>query len=150
MYLDQNLEGGVMRALDSSEESSENAERNGYEQYREVGGIINEQDYKSALERAKDTNTIDRALIAEAELMAETSGIALENSKDALDPRVALYGTLRIDTNHGEQYHHSQMNDQRLFAEVLRMLGDTESLDKLMKEHPNIFEEKEQSQSEAK
>ncbi len=110
-----------------------------YEQYQGLGGIINKKDYQSALDRAKDTTTLDKALISQTESMAKGAGITLRNSKDALDPRIILYGILRRDTNLTKaKYHHSQMSDQRLFAEVLRMLGDVDSLQKLIETHPRI------------
>ena len=53
---------------------------------------------------------------------------------------MALYAVLRADANvDKEKYHHSQMSDQRLFAEALRMLGDTVSLRKFIAAHPHIF-----------
>ncbi|MDO8557776.1 MAG: hypothetical protein Q7S09_01115 [bacterium] len=112
---------------------------NGYQHYLELGGIINEADYESALARAKNITTLDGTLIAQAELIAKVSGIELRNTKDTIDRRTILYGILRTDTTPKEvQYHHSQMSDQRIFGEVLRMLGDADSLDKLIKAHPNI------------
>ena len=111
---------------------------NNYGRYQELGGIINEKDYQSALDRARATTTIDEILVVQADLIAKRSGIILCDSKDALDPRTILYGILRRDKNPQAKHHHSDMSDQRLFAEALRMLGDTDSLDKLIKAHPNI------------
>lgn len=125
--------------VEKEEELAEAPEgKSEYEQYVSRGGIINEKDYRSALDRAGDTSTLDRARITQAEIIARVAGITLENPEGSLDPRVALYGILRGDTNPGARYHHSQMSDQRLFAEALRMLGDTESLRKLIASHPNI------------
>ena len=106
-----------------------------YEQYKKLGGIINEKDYKNALLRAKNKKNINQSTMAQAENMAKVAGIALT------DRELALYAVLREDANPDpkERYHHSQMTDQRLFAEVLRMLGDTESLRKLISRYPNIF-----------
>ncbi|MDO8575060.1 MAG: hypothetical protein Q7R61_02180 [bacterium] len=105
-----------------------------YEQYQELGGIINREDYENALARAHDAATTpEKMLIGQAELMAEFAGIELHNTKDAVDQRITLYEILRADSKPEEiKYHHSQMSDQRLFAEVLRMLGDTDSLNKLI------------------
>ena len=78
-------------------------------------------------------------LVKELEFIAEYSGIKLHNTKNDPDPRTILYIILRIDAKPTEvEYHHSQMGDQRLFAEVLRMLEDADSLQKLIEAHPNI------------
>jgi len=82
----------------------------------------------------------------QAEGMAKAAGIVLESREEGIDPRVALYDVLhdmlRVDTQGDvKRYHHSQLDDQPLFAEALRMLGDTESLAKFIKMHPNIFRE---------
>lgn len=72
-------------------------------------------------------------LIKQAEHMAEFAGIELHNTQDKIDQRTVLYGILRADAKPEEvKYHHSQMSDQRLFAEVLRMLGDMDALSKLI------------------
>ncbi len=104
-----------------------------------MGGIINKKDYESALNKAKNTTTLDIALIKELEFVARIAGIKLRNTKDAIDQKTILYGILRTDAKpKGVKYHHSQMSDQRLFAEVLRMLGDVDSLNKLINTYPHI------------
>lgn len=114
-------------------------EKNCYKRYRELGGIINEKDYKSILTRADNTAVLDITLIKQFECIAEFAGIELHNTKDTFDQRTILYGILRTDIKPTEvQYHHSQMCDQRLFAEALRMFGDTDSLQKIIESHPNI------------
>lgn len=114
-------------------------ENNCYQRYQELGGIINEKDYESVLARVRNITTLDRALIQQAELIAQIAGIELHNTKDAPDQRMILYGILRTDPKPKEvKYHHSQMCDQRLFAEALRMLGDTDALDKVMHTHPYV------------
>ncbi|MDO8676100.1 MAG: hypothetical protein Q7K16_00335 [Candidatus Azambacteria bacterium] len=110
-----------------------------YERYQELGGIINEKDYKSALTRAKDITAIDTELTEQLKSIARLAGIELHNTKNVLDQRTILYGVLRTDTKPKVvKYHHSQMSDQRLFAEVLRMLGDVDSLSRLINTHPHI------------
>jgi hypothetical protein len=55
------------------------------------------------------------------------------------DSRVVLYGILRDDkSSNGEENHYNQMSDQNLFAEVLRIQGDEESLEKIIAAYPNI------------
>lgn len=114
-------------------------DNNPYHQYSRLGGIINEKDYESALARAKNTTALDKAEVRQAERIANFSGIELHNAEDTIDQRIILYGILRSDAKPEEiEHHHSQMSDQRLFAEALRMLGDIDSLNKLIKAYPNI------------
>lgn len=111
---------------DTSEES------NSYQQYQEMGGIINEKDYESALRRVNDQTTLDKRTITQAENIAEFAGIKLQNREGFIDKITTLYGILRNDARpENTSHHHSQMPDQRLFAEALRMLGDTDALNKL-------------------
>jgi len=110
-----------------------------YQEYRDLGGIINKEDYQSVLLRAKNPAALGAALIEQSELIARGAGIELHNTKEAIDPRTLLYGILRTDSKPQEaKYHHSQMSDQRLFAEALRMLEDTDALRKLIDAYPNI------------
>ena len=110
-----------------------------YQQYRELGGIINEDDYNSALLRAESATTLDIALIRQSEIIARVAGIELYNTEDDLDPITVLYGILRTDVRPEKvRHHHSQMCDQRLFAEALRMLGNVDALNKLIRAHPHI------------
>ena len=118
---------------------------NNYQRYLGLGGIINENDYQSALDRMNSVHTLDRKdpqvidSIQQVVDMARYAKIILSDLKDVLDPRVVLYVILRLDTKPEDvEYHHSQMSDQRIFGEVLRMLGDASSLDKLIKAYPNI------------
>lgn len=121
-------EGGDMRDTEQKKDP--------YEQYQELGGIINREDYESAIQRSAETDTVsDTAMkqVEQVENMAKFTGIELQNEKSANDPRVKLYAILRSDSKPKDvKYHHSQMSDQRLFAEVLRIFGDTEALSKLI------------------
>jgi len=113
-------------------------ERGAYDRYQELGGIINEQDFADTLARAGEIETFKQTLVWQAEGIAAHAGIDLEGERGP-DPRVKLYAVLRTDTKPEDvEHHHSQMSDQRLFAEVLRMLGDAESLDKIIAAYPNI------------
>ena len=112
-------------------------ENSPYQQYLECGGIINEKDYESALARARNAmtapDTPEKELGKEPGNMAKFAGIELHDTEDALDQRTVLYRILRADAKPKEvKYHHSQMSDQRLFAEVLRMLHDEDALKKLI------------------
>lgn len=104
-----------------------------YAQYRELGGIINKNDYESALKRSGETAEVSDAAVKQVENMEKFAGIETQNGKSAGDPRIKLYAILRGDNKPEKvKHHHSQMSDKRLFAETLRMLGDTEALDKLI------------------
>ena len=109
-----------------------------YRRYQELGGIINEQNYQCALTRASETIQLSGVLIAQADLIARVAGITLDNADGCLDVITILYGVLRTDSKPGAQYHHSQMCDQRLFAEALRMLDCPILLAKVIEAHPNI------------
>ena len=129
--------------MENTEENTKKETESSYQQYLAMGGIINEKDYQSALDRAKSAVALDnKSLILQVESIARKAGIALHNSESTPDPRVVLYGILRMDANPGMQYHHNQMGDQKLFAEALRMSGDKESLKKLIEAYPNIFDER--------
>jgi hypothetical protein len=110
-----------------------------YEQYLEFGGIINKKDFTSALTRAGNTSSIDNIIKTHGEVIARIANIQLQNTEETTDPRIVLYAILRNDVREeGVEYHHDNMGDQRLFAEALRMLGDTDSLNKMIEAYPNI------------
>ncbi len=109
-----------------------------YGKYQELGGIINKKDCISALERAEKATVINKHLIRQAENIAKYAGIILDNS-GGVDPKVKLYAVLRADNKPEDvKHHHSQMSDQRLFTEAARMLGDIDSLNKMIAAYPNI------------
>ncbi|MCK9352174.1 MAG: hypothetical protein WCT49_03040 [Candidatus Paceibacterota bacterium] len=113
--------------------------RNCYKRYAELGGIINESDYNSILARAYNEPPRDAISVMQAGSIAKCSGIKLHNTKVALDKTTTLYEIMRLDKMpKGVEYHHCQMDDQRLFAEALRMIGDIDSLDKLFRTYPHI------------
>ena len=78
--------------------------------------IMEKNFYKEDVDM-RDTEQKTGVAMEQAENMAEFAGIELQDH----DPRVKLYATLRDKTS-----------DQSLFAEVLRILGDTEALNKLI------------------
>ena len=105
----------------------------------ESGGIINEKDYESALTRAKNTTTLDKTLIKQAEGIAKFAGIELNNTEDVIDQRIILYGILRRDVRpEGVKRHHDEMGDEHIFAEALRMFGDVDSLKKLIEAYKKV------------
>lgn len=114
-------------------------EKDPYARYQELGGVINRNDYESALKRSGETAKVSDTAIKQVENMAKFAGIELQNEKSVNDPRIKLYAILRGDKKPEEvKHHHSQMSDQRLFAEALRMLGDTEALNKLTEAYHKV------------
>ncbi|OGN09569.1 MAG: hypothetical protein A3J46_02305 [Candidatus Yanofskybacteria bacterium RIFCSPHIGHO2_02_FULL_41_11] len=125
--------------LETGADMQKTPEENNYQKYLALGGIINEADYNSALERIRSFHLLTKTLILQAENIAKYAEIELQNVEDGPDPRVILYGILRSDIRpEGVEYHHSSMSDQKLFVEALRMLGDAESVGKMIKRYPNI------------
>jgi len=102
------------------------SEKYNYQRYLELGGIINEKDYTSALTRSKDSATFNESTTKQAENIAKFAGIELHNTEDAIDEKIILYGIL-----HDIKPKETLDSDWRLFREVLRMLEDTDSLSKL-------------------
>ena len=122
-------------------------ENKSYHQYKELGGLINEKDYENTLTRARNMTAVDEPEKAQAEGIAGFAGIELHNTKDAVDPRIILYGVLSRDVRSKIERPY----DQRLFAEALKMLGDVKSLDKMIKTYPNIsFEYHKEEEHEEK
>ena len=109
-----------------------------YGKYQKLGGIINEKDCISALTRAEKIVAFNEPLRRQAKNIAEYAGIVLDDS-GGIDPKVKLYAVLRADNKpRNVKNHHSQMSDQRLFAEAIRMLGDVDSLNKMIAAYPDI------------
>lgn len=111
-----------------------------YAGYVRCGGLINETDYQSAMERA-DAGKVNEVLERHVENMAEFSGVSLDaiRIETGIDPRV-LYGILREDVGaEGLKHHHSQMSDQKLFVETLHMLQKDDAACAVENAYPNIF-----------
>ncbi|KKT41116.1 hypothetical protein A2W54_03755 [Candidatus Giovannonibacteria bacterium RIFCSPHIGHO2_02_43_13] len=109
-----------------------------YDKYRELGGIINRADYEDALHKEMAASKESGEFVIEAGAIARHAGIELENEKGTVDPRAKLFAVLRSYQKPGGNNHHGQMGDQHLFAEALRMLGDSDALEKLIKAYPNM------------
>lgn len=140
----ESVEAGVADIPDIEKENTVDTPEDSYARYLKSGGIINEKDYQKAIDRTLETtlNRHDpevRSRISQAEGIARHAGIRLNNLEKILDPRVLLYVLLRSDVRPKDvKYHHSQMSDQKIFGEVLRMYEDADSLDKLIKAYPHI------------
>ena len=123
----------VVQPEDAQEKTADQQEKISYARYKELSGIINEMDFLNARRRTRETITGSNKDLTEIETIAKVAGIELHNTKKAVDDRVKLYSVLRGDDKPKDvENHHAQMGDVRLFAEVLRMEGDTDSLDKLI------------------
>lgn len=109
----------------------------GYFRYQALGGIINKGDYYKTLRRAGKITSLRFDLVLQAEEIARVAGLTLDDKK-CFDKITVLYGVLRTDQNPGLEHHHSQMNDQRLFAEALRMLNHPDLLAQVIAAYPNI------------
>lgn len=134
----QNSESMVEPPINATVEISLNSLTKSYQRYQQLGGIVNKEDYQSALERARNATTFSESSIGKVKIMAQNAGIILKNSENTPDPRAALYAVMRQDRKPGAEYYHGQMSDQRLFGEVLRMLEDAESLRKLKRAYYDI------------
>ena len=125
--------------LETGTDVQNSPEKYNYQRYLALGGIINEVDYNSAIERIDIFHPLSKTLILQAKNIAKYAGIELQNVEGDLDKRVGLYGILRSDIRpEGVKYHHNSMSDQQIFVEALRMLEDAESVDKMIKKHRNI------------
>jgi len=94
-------------------------EDDAFSRYQELGGIINEKDCKNTWARAEKATEFIESIIGQAKEIARYAGIILDNS-GGVDPKVKLYAVLRADNKPEDvKHHHSQMSDQRLFAEAL-------------------------------
>lgn len=134
----------VVAERESSKREMKRVNSISYLGYQKRGGIINEVDYRNAMEKTEQiinsngTLVIRREHVVQANLIAQVAGITLENSEGHPDKVTTLYGVLRTDSNPGAKHHHRQMCDQRLFAEALRMLDYPVLFVKVIEAHPNI------------
>ena len=105
-----------------------------YDDYLRLGGIINERDYISALERAERVREVGPYQAAQVRQMGEVVGTPFDEQV------VRLYGVLRTDQKPpGVQHHHSQMTDQGLLWQVLEMLNRQYEIVGMFMAYPNIL-----------
>lgn len=109
-----------------------------HERYLQVGGIINKDDYRIAMETEGQKIKHINCFVSQAKSIALRLGFTEDISQEQLDKVAMLYGVLRSDIRPGSEYHHGQMCDQRLFAEALRMLDHEKLLIKVINAFPNI------------
>lgn len=129
------------KIVTGEQNGQEGGPQRSYAGYVQNGGRINEEDYRSVLLRAQNGKVSEGAR-HQAEGIARFSGIALDTFQSHIDPR-ALYGVLRSDTEPtpptNVRHHHSQMSDQELFMEMLRMLEEGDAIRLVENAYPNIF-----------
>lgn len=107
-----------------------------YEGYKNLlGGTLSQEEYEDVLKSAAEGRTFNLARTSQANFMAETSGITLSPET------VTVYGILR-DERPDPAKEYSGMSDQKLLAEALRIVGDTDSLTTFIEKYPNIFKSK--------
>ena len=117
----------------------ESAAENGheYKEYKALGGILDEMEYRNVLGRIDSSKNVppNSPTSLQAESMANAAGIILSPET------VALYGLLRHDVKPSPdtKNHYSTLNDQKLLAEALRMVGDKNSLATFIEKHAHIF-----------
>ncbi len=123
--------------------SPESESRHTYTDYVSMGGRLDEENYARVMKKAEEesgagiTSSYARAQVA---TIADISGISLEHIRDevGLDP-VVIYEILRNDKIPKEvANHHSQMIDQQLLVESLRMLGAQSATLAIIAKHPHI------------
>ncbi|MFA5359696.1 MAG: hypothetical protein WC349_01935 [Patescibacteria group bacterium] len=143
---EKNFANNIINIEDLKVEKVKNSFESNYEDYKKLGGIINEGDYERILNKARESKILDeknseiRSTIRQGEVIAEFAKISLNNSEDNPDSKIVLYVLLRTDPiPEGKQNHHGQMSDQKLFSEAVRMTGDADALNKLIAAYPNIF-----------
>ncbi len=110
-------------------------EENGFEKYQSLGGVLTEDEFTQAMTKAQGLDKVDPYSLRQAQGMMNIAGIELKSGNDI---RVALYDVLRLHFNPGLK-HATLVDDQPIFAEVLRIVGDIPALDKFLGAYPNIF-----------
>src|SRR3989344_4961252 len=113
-----------------------------YEKYQSLGVFLSEADFANVLALVKEETSVDPNSLRQAESRAKAAGITLESRGNGIDPRAALYGALhyllRAAPGQDIKKYSRRLDDQSLFAEALRIQGDTGSLAKFSEMHPGI------------
>ena len=122
---------------------NEPSENSGYERYVKLGGIINQEDYNSALSRLEIAETNDEPLdekqTSYVQKLLKYADIEL-GSGDRAYRIVKLYSILRADTRPEKvKYHHDQMSDQQILVEALRILDDENAVSSMIAKYTNIL-----------
>jgi len=114
-----------------------------YAGYLAHGGRIDEATYNSVMQRVGEDPAADFAedfADSQTKITADISGISLDaiRNETGIDPRF-IYGVLRHDMGpDGVEHHHSQMSDQQLLVESLRMLEQGSAVGAVIDKHPHM------------
>jgi hypothetical protein len=112
----------------------ESPEEGNYEQYKALGGTLSQEEYQDVLKRAEEGRNIYSRWSKDANSMARAAEITLSPET------VTLYGILRDEKPDPAKEHYSELNDQKLLAEALRIVGDESSLGMFIKKFtPTVF-----------
>ncbi len=113
----------------------EYAKKYEYKEYRKLGGALSQEEYENVLKRSADGKYAPSSSLwqGHANFMAEATGITLTPEA------VVIYGILRSENPDPIKEHFSEMSDQKLLAEALRIVGDKISLDIFIEKLPHIF-----------
>lgn len=97
-----------------------------YEAYRTLGGCLTQTEYETSMKIADSQATANKIYMKNARAYADVAEIKLSVAI------LRLYAVLRDDHNTpGIPKKLASLGDQDLLAEVLRMKGESEALDKL-------------------
>lgn len=105
----------------------------GYDKYKNVGGILSSEEYQDVLKRAADGTFSNSKWFVNAHSMTQSAGIPLSSET------ATIYGILRDEKPDPVKEHYSEKSDQELLAEALRIVGDESSLSKFIENYPHIF-----------
>jgi len=106
-----------------------------YEEYKNLGGILNPKEYEDVLMLAKEGKEAPSNSLSSgaANSMARAAGIALS-------PEIVIIYGILSDKRADLAKEREEMSDQELLAEALRIAGNKSSLDTFIKRFtPSVF-----------
>lgn len=140
MYRDLENGGIEMEIQELSVPPNEGGPKYSYEGYVACGGRIDEVNYRRVMKAVQNAPLDGESAKRQTDITALISGVSLEAIRNdtGIDPR-AIYGILRHDHMPLEvKAHHTQMSDQQLLVESLRMLEQEGAVQAIMDKHPHI------------
>lgn len=138
----QGSEADAVELLEETAATIEHEPKYSYAGYVAVGGRIDEANYQRVMKRASEESGHFRVnhLRDQTRSTADVSGVSLDAVRDdvGIDPR-CIYEILRYDEKPADaKDHHSQMSDQELLVESLRMLEQGSAAQAIIDKHPHI------------